>query len=149
MENDKMDSLKKPPKFVEKRILSAEKTLDPAHRMGVLLVENELSVSYVLAKMLMASGHRVYIAANGQEALYFYNQNSDHIDVVLTDLCMPNMDGRELCFQLKEQNPNLPIVVMTGYEMPPRSDHKFWSSIDGFLHKPMFMNELEAILQAI
>lgn len=82
----------------------------------VLLVEDEPVVMAVIERMLVAAGHRVTTASDGVEALE--RVATEQVDLVLSDLTMPRMGGRELAARLRERAPSVKVVLASGY-----SDH--------------------------
>jgi len=79
----------------------------------ILIVEDEISSAEMLTFVLKEEGYFVAVAANGKEALAALRENS--IDLVLCDLMMPVMDGRELCraMKLDPSMQSIPIVIMS------------------------------------
>ena len=100
----------------------------------VLLVDDEDGVRKLLAAILRSNGYDVLEANNGRAALTAYEKNAHKIDLVVTDIVMPQMSGFELAQQLGERSPALKILYISGYRdnalgeagSPPRA----------FLHKP-------------
>jgi PAS domain S-box-containing protein len=84
-----------------------------AHDATVLLVEDEELVRRLLEDVLQRAGFAVLTAASGAEALEL--AQSARIDVVVTDLAMPGMDGRELGERLRALHPDVPLAYMSGY----------------------------------
>ena len=83
----------------------------------LLVVDDDLSTRRVLLDTLSSLKYQVIPAADGQEALDIYEQRSEEIDLILSDIVMPEMDGRELYRKLKEKNPEVKIILMTGYPL--------------------------------
>jgi PAS domain S-box-containing protein len=81
----------------------------------VLLVEDEESIMSVAQSMLESLGFEVIEACNGKEALEMYRKNAREIDMVLTDIGMPVMNGYTLIRELKTLSPQLPIIVSSGF----------------------------------
>ena len=81
----------------------------------ILLVEDEEAVRRVAAKTLVASGYRVLSAKDGPEALALATQEAATIDLLLTDMVMPGMTGRELAEQLTVIRPAIRVLYMSGY----------------------------------
>jgi PAS domain S-box-containing protein len=81
----------------------------------LLLVEDEMTVRSSVRRLLQWHGYRVLEARNGTEALRIFEDNAPGIDLVLTDLVMPEMGGQELVEQLRVHNPDLKVVFMSGY----------------------------------
>jgi two-component system, cell cycle sensor histidine kinase and response regulator CckA len=100
----------------------------------ILLVDDEEGVRKLVVAVLKSNGYDVLEANNGTAALAVYEKNGHKIDMVLTDVVMPQMNGFELGKQLSERAPALKILYMSGYRdntsaptgQPPRA----------FLHKP-------------
>jgi DNA-binding NtrC family response regulator len=87
---------------------------DPtAARPHVLVADDEAIAALALERFLTRRGFRVSTAGNGLDALERYNR--DPADVVVTDIRMPRCGGKELIEKLRANNPDLPIVVTTGY----------------------------------
>jgi PAS domain S-box-containing protein len=82
----------------------------------ILLVDDEAAVRATIQMILTRNGYSVIEAANGREALDIYHQNGGRINLVLTDLRMPEMDGRSLVAELRAHRPSLPVLMMTGYD---------------------------------
>ena len=94
-------------------------TATPRHAaqpLRVLMAEDENLAAEVLEEGLLDAGFEVLPACDGEAAMDLAMAGAD-FDVLLTDLRMPRLDGRELIARLRARRPNLPVVVMTGY--PP------------------------------
>src|ERR1043166_3769641 len=96
----------------------------------ILVVDDEQPIRELVARVLSRRGHHVIVCGSAPEALAV----TDPIDLLLVDLILPDMNGRDLTRLLRERRPNLPVVLMSGYLseqdlMPPAP------SI--FLQKPM------------
>jgi CheY-like chemotaxis protein len=86
--------------------------------LRVLLVEDEAVIAELFAESLLADGHHVAIATDGQEALTLFEEaeaGGRPYDIVVTDVRMPRMDGVTLARRLRGQHPDLPVVVVSGY----------------------------------
>ena len=79
----------------------------------VLVVEDEEVVRGLVRQMLVGEGYEVLVAEDGEEAIELAGQNT--IDVLLTDLTMPNVGGREVAERLRESQPGLKVIYMSGY----------------------------------
>jgi len=94
--------------------------LEPASAVAaghetVLLVEDEDLVRKVVARILERAGYRVLVADSGGEALSLCEHMPTPIDVLLTDVVMPGVGGRELAVRLSERFPGIKVMFMTGY----------------------------------
>jgi len=82
----------------------------------IFVVEDEHSLRALVRKVLERYGYRVIDAPSGVAALDLWAQHKEHIDLLLTDMVMPDgMTGRELAERLQTENPNLKVVFTTGY----------------------------------
>ncbi len=81
----------------------------------VLIVEDEESVRRLLTHVLRNRGYRVLEACDGEEALTRFHEHADEIELVLTDVVMPNLGGPDLAQRLLEIRPDLPLIFMSGY----------------------------------
>ena len=86
----------------------------PGHR-GVLLVEDDDGVRQFAAEVLSRAGYNVRTARHGADAIEQMGKHEDSIDIVVTDVVMPEMGGRELVERLRKQRPELPVLYITGY----------------------------------
>jgi len=108
--------------------------MDTANRT-ILLVEDEESVRTIASRLLGRSGFRVLTAAKPSEAVSLFDQHRSEIDLLLTDIVMPEMSGVALAEQLRGISPELPVLFMSGY---PQMDGTKLSggASSAFLSKP-------------
>jgi hypothetical protein len=114
----------------------------------VLLVDDEEGVRKLVCAILTSNGYSVIEAGNGQAALAAYEKNGHKVDMVLTDVVMPQMDGFELVERLVEKNPEVKILFMSGYRDNPvgGAENK---PRRPFLHKPFTPDVLLAKVREI
>lgn len=102
---------------------------------SVLLVEDEDQIRNVATIVLEQAGYKVIIAKNGDDAMQKY-QKIDNLSLLLTDLVMPGgMSGNQLIVELRKSDPNLPVLLMSGYSADVPSGYPF-------LSKPFTMDAL-------
>ncbi|HEX6924332.1 MAG TPA: PAS domain S-box protein [Longimicrobiaceae bacterium] len=102
----------------------------------VLLVEDEKAVRVLVRRVLDRMGYTVLEAENGQEALEIMANRSEPVDLLLTDVIMPGMSGRELADALQKTHPDLRVLFMSGYTDEAISQHGVLVSGVAFLEKP-------------
>ena len=85
---------------------------------NILVVDDNGPVRTALARIITALGHAVLQAGDGREAVALLGSTA--VDVVLTDVYMPDMDGIEFLLHLQEHHPDLPVVAMSGGGVAPR-----------------------------
>lgn len=103
----------------------------------VLFVDDESIVLTMAETILTDFGYKVQTASNGQKALTLLGQPGAKVDLVITDLVMPGMGGRELAEKIRQQFPGLPVMPTSGYVLP--EDKK---GAAGYLQKPFTSTEL-------
>jgi two-component system, cell cycle sensor histidine kinase and response regulator CckA len=107
----------------------------------VLLAEDEAGVRTLARRILERAGFRVFDARHGGDALQVWAEHADEIDILVTDLVMPEMGGRDLAARLRESRPDLPILFMSGYADDDATRRCFSDLRIAFLSKP-FTTEL-------
>jgi CheY-like chemotaxis protein len=113
-------------------------------KLKILIVDDSPAVSDILSQLCSFLGHEVFSATDGTEALTLLREGI-HIDMVFTDYKMPVMDGAEMAKYIKEEYPDLPVVLITGSVVVPEFNIAN-SNFDAVVQKPF---ELEAIAQSI
>jgi PAS domain S-box-containing protein len=103
----------------------------------VLLVEDEAAVRALAVKVLRRSGYRVLDAAGPGDALLLWEKHKDEIDLLLTDVVMPKMNGRQLAERLQLERHLLPVLYMSGYTDDTMLRHPVVGSELAFLPKPL------------
>jgi CheY-like chemotaxis protein len=88
--------------------------------MRILIVDDEPSVRFVLSDFLQSEGHHTMTASDGVEALETFHLSQ--MDIILTDRAMPGMTGDELAAAVKQTDPNMPVVMITG-NVDPKTDY--------------------------
>jgi CheY-like chemotaxis protein len=86
----------------------------PRGGCSVLVVDDQPEVRRTIARVLEAEGYRALQAADGVEALETI-ESEEHIDLVVSDVVMPRMNGADLASALEQRKPKLPVLLMTGY----------------------------------
>ncbi len=108
----------------------------------VLLVEDNASVRELSAAMLKRLGYRVLSAANGGEAFLMAEKRREPIDLLLTDVVMPGMNGRELAERLQKEHPEMRVLFTSGYTEDMIVRHGVIDEVVRYLAKPFSMQAL-------
>ena len=108
----------------------------------ILLVEDEAAILSMTAKMLSKLGYRVLGAASPAEALQLASEQGDEIDLLITDVIMPGINGRELLVRLKERCPGLRHLFMSGHPASVIAQHGVLDESECFIQKPFSQQEL-------
>ncbi len=112
------------------------RAVDEQAHETVLLVEDEDAVRSLVRQVLAAEGYRVLTAGDGDEALRMASDHGRGIDLLLTDLVMPGMTGRELALHLQPLHPETRILFMSGYSTAAYGESGELGERAQFLHKP-------------
>lgn len=116
----------------------------------VLLVEDDLTVTQVISAMLDQLNYEVISVANGKEALEVYKQHKRDIVLVISDVVMPEMDGEALFRSLKAENPDLKMILMTGYSLNQKGVELLEQGIVARIEKPISLQRLsQAVNKAL
>jgi PAS domain S-box-containing protein len=126
-------------------------TLQPAAKgtETVLLVEDEMGVRQLARQILKQYGYRVLVAADAKEAIRLTQQERGPIHLLLTDVIMPLMSGRELVEQLKQALPDLRVIYMSGYTDDVLAYRGDLGSDINFLQKPFAPEALTKIVREV
>jgi CheY-like chemotaxis protein len=113
------------------------------------VVEDDRAVNRLLSEYLSVQGYGVESAFDGMEAANMFRPAEHHI--VISDVAMPRMNGWELVANLHLRTPDLPVILVTGYNTGggPSHDPKANSTVTAVLNKPLDMRQLMGILEEI
>ena len=108
----------------------------------ILLVDDEPSVQFVVGDMLEELGYSVITASNGAEGLEKYKKHRDSVQLVILDMMMPVMDGRECLVKLREFDSEVKVLVASGFSPGKELEKCLDLGIQGFLQKPFLLSSL-------
>jgi two-component system cell cycle sensor histidine kinase/response regulator CckA len=109
----------------------------------VLLAEDEPIVRNLLQQLLHSWGYRVFTARNGREAMEIAEEHKGQIDLLVSDVTMPEMEGPELAEKLKAKRPKLQVILLSGYSHTRIVLQRGWK----FIQKPFKPQELKAAVE--
>lgn len=115
------------------------KTGQALHPLTILVVDDEEPIRDLLGWMLGDAGHTVHSAAEGMGALAFLRGNA--VDIVLSDINMPGMDGLELSRRVEAEFPDLPVLLISGRPRP--------NGVRAFIAKPFRWDTLASAIAAL
>jgi two-component system, cell cycle sensor histidine kinase and response regulator CckA len=108
----------------------------------ILLIDDELVNLEVSGELLESLGYRVYMAGSGQEGLAIYEEKRGEIDLVILDMVMPGISGGETFDRLRESNPDIRVLLCSGYSINGQAQNIMDRGCNGFIQKPYKMNDL-------
>lgn len=118
-------------------------------RGTILLVEDEDQVRFIEKTILKRYGFTIIEAVNGKEALEMFQQNTEEIRLVITDIGMPIMNGYELFSRLKKIKPELPIIISSGFGDKEIGSKIPKEDVAGLLSKPLSLIQLQELLKRV
>ncbi len=115
----------------------------------ILLVDDENIIRTVGTDILNSLGYSVTGAADGAEAVKIYSKEWQNIDLVILDMIMPNLNGRDCFRELKKINPNIKAILSSGYGLESRSQEILDEGVMGFIQKPYRVDQLSKIITEV
>ncbi|UCG79679.1 MAG: PAS domain-containing protein, partial [Desulfobacterales bacterium] len=115
----------------------------------VLLVDDEESVLEVGRELLEVIGYQVLVARDGKEAIEVYGKNRDKVDIVILDLVMPTMGGGKAYDRMKEINPDIKVLLSSGFSVERGASEILKRGCNGFIQKPFNVKELSGKIREI
>lgn len=112
----------------------------------VLLVDDEETVRTVSSKLLRRLGLNVLLAEDGRQAVELYRERKQEITLVLLDLTMPHMNGEEAFRELRTLNPDVQVILASGYSETDVGSRFTGKGLAGCLQKPYTLNKLRSLL---
>ena len=100
-------------------------------------------------KILTTLGYKVLIARSGKEALDVYKENQDTIDMIILDMIMPDMGGAEAYDRMKEINPDITVLLSSGYSINAQVMEILNKGCNGFIQKPFDIRGLSQRIRKI
>ena len=108
----------------------------------ILLIDDEKMILDVGCELLEELGYTVLSALSGRQALEIFQKNTDKIDLVIMDMIMPGMGGGETFDRLRNINPNIKVLLSSGYSVNGQATKILRRGCNGFIQKPFNLNQL-------
>ncbi len=108
----------------------------------ILLVDDEEMIIDVAKQLLEKLGYMVLVARSGKEAISVYGKNRARIDLIILDMIMPDMSGGNTYDRLKEINPDIKVLLSSGYSISGQAQEILDRGCNGFIQKPFTMKTL-------
>ena len=110
----------------------------------ILLADDEISIVTHLTRVLRAKGYKVFVASDGKKALQIFR--SEPIDLVLSDVKMPELNGVQLLKAIKEVNSRTPVILISGYHDVKTVVEALKAGAENFLTKPLNIADLTSVI---
>lgn len=115
----------------------------------ILVVDDDELVSEYLGALLEAEGYTAKIMNDSVVALNYFNENSAEFDLVITDQVMPGLTGVELTESILNVQPNIPVILITGYSETISAENAASFGVKGFFLKPINEKNLLAAIKRL
>lgn len=115
----------------------------------ILLVDDEQIILDVGKEMLNVLGYEVFLATGGDEAIKCYKANKEKIDIVILDMILPGMNGKEVYAILKGINEKIKVLIASGYNINGEAAEILQQGANDFIQKPFTLNDLSLKIRAI
>jgi PAS domain S-box-containing protein len=120
--------------------------LPPRAEAKVLVVDDEEEILRIASRMLEKLGYTVIACSDGATAVEFYRDTWRDIDLVVLDMLMPGMSGRETFTTIRNVNPDAVVVLTSGFSMDGDIQSLIDSGANGFIQKPFLSNEFTRVI---
>lgn len=127
------------------RVAVTSASREELRKQKILVVDDEQFMVHTLTKLLEVLGYDVVTAFGGREA--FEKYAAEPVDLVVSDVHMPDMNGIELMTSIKSHNPEFPVILVTGYGVEEARKTAGEYRADGFLGKPFRIDELRQMIE--
>ena len=115
----------------------------------ILLVDDEPNVLAVSKALLESLGYTVYGMGSGQEAIAFYKEKKDDIDLVILDMIMPGLSGSETFDTIRELNPSARTILSSGYSLNGQAQQIMNKGCHGFIQKPFNVTDISRKVRGV
>ncbi len=117
--------------------------------LNILLIDDELMVLELASDILSFLGHTVFVAHSGHDGFRIFSEKQNEIDLIIVDLLMPDMNGKEFYAKVRQINKEVPIIISTGISEAKERDALKNLDVYGFLEKPYTVPQLEEIVNKV
>ncbi|MGO8878301.1 MAG: PAS domain S-box protein [Desulfomonilaceae bacterium] len=124
-------------------------TAIPGGTETILLVDDDDDIRDLGATLLIEFGYKVIMAVNGKEALEIYLREKDRISLILLDLIMPEMDGRQCLAEILRVDRNAKVIIASGYSQNGPANGVTVTGAKGFVQKPYNMRQLLTTIREV
>jgi two-component system cell cycle sensor histidine kinase/response regulator CckA len=137
------------PILVMRYAIASEPVANQVKDRTILLAEDEDALRLLVLRVLVKAGYRVLQARNGAEAAVIWRRHAKDVDMLVTDVVMPHMDGPTLARELSAEGAKFKLLYMSGYNQDAMVHRGIQTNQIAFLQKPFTPAELIAKVQEI
>ncbi len=114
---------------------------------NILIVDDSDDLAHVIADFLSMFGYQVHTAKDGLDALQCLERKA--MDIVVSDIHMPRMDGYTLMTEIKNRYPETPIILITGFSVSEAKKMAFEKGANAFVAKPFHLKDLKGVIDSV
>ena len=112
-----------------------------------MIVEDEIGIKDLICEILTNQGYNTISAGNGADGLRLFDKHKNKIELLITDIRMPKVNGIELYHQVMESKPKLPVICLTGYDIDFEAQKLYNAGKIKLLTKPFALKELVLLVK--
>ena len=113
----------------------------------ILIVDDEVVILSTLENILENLGYKVSTGSNGQEAVNVYEENYQDIDLIIMDMMMPKMNGKEAIINMRKINPSCQVIMTSGFIKDADLNEVISMGLIEFIRKPYRLLELNQVIE--
>ena len=113
------------------------------------MIDDEKKFRELIEEILGEEGYRILFAKNGKEGVDIFKKFSDQIDLVILDIIMPELDGKDCYYEIKRINPQVKVLLTSGYSKSNIKDELLKNGVDAYLCKPFNIDVLLKTVQQV
>jgi two-component system cell cycle sensor histidine kinase/response regulator CckA len=115
----------------------------------VLVVDDEKFMLEILEKKFTDRGYAVFTAADGEEAIETYCRHKMKIDAVFLDVGLPKVEGVDVLYKMKSENPAVRVVISSGFLEPELRTKMQQAGVEHFIEKPYMLDQVVEVIQGL
>ncbi|MDZ7792153.1 MAG: PAS domain S-box protein [Spirochaetia bacterium] len=131
------------------KIYEAQEDYESGQGETILIIDDEAPILTMLDAALTENGYQTLSAENGEGSLKILEQEAEKVDLIITDIGLPDMNGKALILKIKECYPSIPIIAMTGYTDTAIDERLYKAGADKVVKKPYDMDELSRDIRSL
>jgi DNA-binding NtrC family response regulator len=136
--------------FEDEEKMEIEESIDTSViERGILIIDDEDAILFPTTCLFEDLGIDVFTARDGEEGIKVYQENMNKIDIVVSDMMMPKVDGVKVFRILQEINPKVRVILASGFTKDEKIDKLIADGLSGFIKKPYQHDELLRLVVAI
>jgi PAS domain S-box-containing protein len=120
-----------------------------SERGTILVIEDESAALRVLTKVLSSRGYKILTASDGESAVKIFTQSTEFVDIVLLDMGLPKMSGKDVLIRIKAMKPSIKIVVASGYFESDLQADIAQDDVAAYIQKPYMIDNVIEVLRRV